>query len=76
MAADGGIFAFGSAKFFGSEGGQHLGAPMVGVVPAPGGKGYWLDAGDGGVFGFGTAPFEGSMAGTTLTAPVVGMATN
>jgi hypothetical protein len=32
VAADGGIFAFGSAQFYGSMGGQHLNAPVVGMA--------------------------------------------
>ena len=29
---DGGIFTFGNAEFYGSMGGQHLNAPMVGIA--------------------------------------------
>jgi hypothetical protein len=32
VAADGGIFAFGDAHFFGSAGGLRLNSPVVGIV--------------------------------------------
>ena len=67
------MFNFGDAGFFGSMGGQHLDAPVVGLDPSPDGEGYWLAAADGGVFNFGDAGFFGSMGGTPLNAPVVGM---
>ena len=87
-AADGGVFAFGGAQYFGSMAGQHLNSPVVGLaVDGPGflapsslatrapaaGRGYWEVAGDGGIFAFGAAPFLGSMGGRHLNAPVVGM---
>ena len=75
VAADGGVFAFGDARFDGSMGGTHLNAPVVGISATPDGGGYWLAAADGGVFAFGDAPFEGSMAGSPLSGPVVGIAT-
>ncbi len=71
VGADGGIFAFGSAQFYGSMGGQHLNAPVVGMAAAPGGNGYWLVASDGGIFAFGSAQFYGSMGGYHLNAPMV-----
>jgi len=55
VASDGGIFAFGDAAFEGSEGGQHLNAPLVGMAITPHGKGYWEVASDGGSFAFGDA---------------------
>ncbi|MHB8440209.1 MAG: SpoIID/LytB domain-containing protein [Acidimicrobiales bacterium] len=73
-ATDGGVFAYGSAQFYGSMGGHQLNAPMVGMASLPNGSGYWLDASDGGIFAFGNAPFYGSMGGHHLNAPVVGMA--
>ncbi|HEY1990516.1 MAG TPA: SGNH/GDSL hydrolase family protein [Acidimicrobiales bacterium] len=73
-AADGGVFAFGSAKFAGSAGGSRLSAPVVGMAADPDGTGYWLVAADGGVFAFGSAKFAGSAGGSPLNAPVVGMA--
>jgi hypothetical protein len=72
-AADGGIFAFGSARFYGSEGGHVLEAPVVGMATTPDGGGYWEVAADGGVFAFGDARFYGSEGGRHLEAPVVGM---
>jgi len=74
VAADGGIFAFGSSRFFGSMGGSRLNQPIVAMASAPFGLGYWMVASDGGVFAFGDAPFLGSMGGDALQQPVVGMA--
>ena len=74
VASDGGVFSFGDAQFYGSMGGTHLNAPVVGIAATPDGRGYWLVASDGGVFSFGDAPFEGSMGGTRMNAPVVGIA--
>lgn len=74
-AADGGVFSFGDARFFGSMGGKPLNAPVV-AMAAAGGSGYLLAAADGGVFTFGDARFFGSMASTRLNAPVVGVASD
>ncbi len=74
VGSDGGIFAFGDARFFGSTGAFPLNAPVVGMAATPDGGGYWLVASDGGVFTFGDARFDGSMGGSSLNAPVVGMA--
>ncbi|MGH9109897.1 MAG: right-handed parallel beta-helix repeat-containing protein, partial [Acidimicrobiales bacterium] len=74
VAADGGVFSFGDAGYYGSEGGKPLNSPIVGITPTPDGQGYWLVAADGGVFSFGDATFMGSMGGKPLNAPVVGMA--
>ncbi len=73
-ASDGGIFSFGDASFYGSMGGQHLNAPVVGMAATPYGGGYWLVAADGGIFSFGDAAFYGSMGGWHLNAPIVGIA--
>jgi hypothetical protein len=78
VASDGGVFAFGGLPFYGSMGGRHLNAPMVGIAPtevAAGadGKGYWTVASDGGVFSFGAAPFRGSMGSVRLNRPMVGI---
>ncbi len=74
VAADGGIFSFGDANFYGSTGGMTLNKPIVGMAATPDGKGYWLVAADGGIFSFGNANFYGSTGGMTLNKPIVGMA--
>jgi hypothetical protein len=74
LAADGGVFAFGNARFYGSTGNIRLTQRIVGGVSAPDGGGYWLVAADGGVFAFGGARFYGSTGNVHLTQPVVGMA--
>jgi hypothetical protein len=73
VAADGGIFAFGDAGFYGSMGGKHLDKPVVGIATTPSGDGYWEVASDGGIFTFGNASFYGSVGGHALDAPVVGI---
>ncbi len=73
-ASDGGVFAFGDARFRGSMGGTRLDQPVVDIATTPSGKGYWLVASDGGIFAFGDADFRGSMGGIRLVQPVVGMA--
>jgi Glycosyl hydrolases family 43 len=73
VGADGGVFTFGSAGFYGSTGSMHLNKPVVGMAATPDGKGYWLVASDGGVFAFGDAGFYGSTGGIVLNKPVVGM---
>ena len=74
VAADGGIFTFGTAGFFGSEGAKPLNRPIVGMASTPDGGGYWLVASDGGIFAFGDAGFFGSEGAKPLNRPIVGMA--
>jgi SpoIID/LytB domain protein len=73
-AADGGVFSFGDAHFYGSMGGHPLNQPMVGMAPTADRQGYWQVAADGGIFSFGDAHFYGSMGGRPLNQPIVGMA--
>ena len=55
VASDGGIFAFGDARFYGSMG-EHRPQPTGGGHGLqPGTAGYWLVAADGGLFSFGNA---------------------
>jgi hypothetical protein len=75
VGADGGIFDFGDAGFFGSMGGTHLNEPIVGLAPTPDGQGYWLVGADGGIFALGDAPFIGSLAGQSLNGRIVGTGT-
>jgi hypothetical protein len=74
VAADGGVFTFGDAGFFGSAANLRLSQPVVGMAATPTGMGYWLVAADGGVFTFGDAGFFGSAANLRLSRPVVGTA--
>ncbi len=69
VAADGGIFNFGDAGFYGNpytygitglSGSRPLAAPIVGMAATPDGRGYWLVAADGGIFNFGDAGFYGN----------------
>jgi cell wall-associated NlpC family hydrolase len=78
FAADGGIFAFGDARFYGSTGGIHLNQPVVALVatstnrPGPQDRGYWLVGSDGGVFAY-SAPFVGSLGSAVLSEPIAQM---
>jgi hypothetical protein len=66
-ASDGGIFAFGDARFLGSTGAIKLNRPIVAMATTPTGDGYWLTASDGGIFAFGNAPFLGSASRNAAT---------
>lgn len=68
--ADGGVFAYGDAPFFGSAAPNHPSAPIVAMAATADGLGYRLFAADGGVFDFGDAVFHGSMAGRPLAGPI------
>ncbi|MGQ0520683.1 MAG: hypothetical protein ACT4PX_05995, partial [Actinomycetota bacterium] len=70
VASDGGIFAFGDARFLGSTGAIKLNQPIVAMAVSATGLGYRFVASDGGVFCFGDARFLGSAAnqGVTITA--------
>lgn len=75
VAADGGVFAFGDARFAGSVADRSLAAPIVGIAAAPHGNGYWLVGSDGGVFAFGDAAFHGAMGNPgAMIAPIVAIA--
>jgi photosystem II stability/assembly factor-like uncharacterized protein len=74
VAADGGIFNFGNAGFYGSAGSLPLNKPVVGMAPTTDKAGYWLVATDGGIFNYGDAGFFGSAGSLPLNKPVVGMA--
>ncbi len=63
VAADGGIFSFGAAGFYGSAAGTVLRRPVTGISPTADRRGYWLAAADGGIFAFGDAGYFGSIPG-------------
>lgn len=82
--ADGGIFSFGNAHFYGSAAGLPLAQPVTGMAATPDDNGYWLASANGEVFAFGDAVFHGSLPGLGigpagartaphLSAPVVGI---
>jgi hypothetical protein len=73
VASDGGVFAFGDAKFEGScPGIGSCSGRAVAVMPDGTGNGYWLVTNTGGVYSFGDAPFYG--ATRTQSTPVVNAA--
>ncbi len=74
VASNGAVSTFGNAGNYGSEAGQPLNAPIVGMAATPDNKGYWLVGADGGIFTFGDAGYYGSEGGQHLNQPIVGMA--
>jgi hypothetical protein len=74
VAADGGVFNYGSANFYGSTGSLKLNQPIVGIAATQDQGGYWLVASDGGVFSYGDASFWGSTGSLKLNKPIVGIA--
>jgi hypothetical protein len=76
VASDGGIFAYGDAKFYGSAGNIHLNQPIIGLTRTLDGHGYWIVASDGGIFTYGDAKFYGSLGGIPQSIPVIGLVAN
>ncbi len=73
VASDGGVFAFGDARFEGSCPGMGgCSGAAVAVVPDASGNGYWLITQTGNVYAFGDAPFYGSPGnqGSPVTSAV------
>ncbi len=64
VGADGSVYAFGRAGFFGSLGGDHLNQPVVGMAATD--RGYVTVSTDGGVFTFGGVGFYGSLGASHL----------
>ncbi|MCL2393226.1 MAG: CHAP domain-containing protein, partial [Acidimicrobiaceae bacterium] len=76
VAADGGIFSFGDARFYGSLGADtNLPAGIVGMAPTPDGKGYLLVGNGGGVYAFGDAVYRGQSSAIQPTEVITGIAT-
>jgi hypothetical protein len=63
VAADGGIFTFGDAKFFGSVPGIAANQQAAAMAATPTGKGYWILSRNGAVYTFGDAIAMKSVAG-------------
>jgi hypothetical protein len=74
--ADGGVFAFGDAPFFGSLPAASppvtVQAPIIALAPTPGGRGYWMAGADGGVFAFGDGKYLGSLPALGISLPTDG----
>jgi hypothetical protein len=70
VAADGGVFSFGDAKFFGAGTDLHLKRNVIGMAVAQSARGYWLATNNGGVYSFGDAKFYGAPTSHTR-GPVV-----
>ena len=72
-AQDGGIFSFG-VPFFGSQGGQPLPGPIVGLASAPGGAGYALADANGAVYAHGANATDCTGVSGPLNKPIVAVA--
>ena len=72
-AADGGVFAFGDAPFYGSLGNIPQSRPVVAMTATANGRGYWFTNSNGAVTAYGDATYWGS-APQVIAQPVVGMA--
>ena len=70
-SADGGVFAFGDAPFFGGAGSVRLPFPIVSIIADPTGTGYWLIGSQGTVLTYGAAQFFGSPVNVALSSPIV-----
>jgi hypothetical protein len=70
----GGVFTYGTARYYGGMAGDAIADPIVGIAAVPDGTGYWLVSSDGGVFTYGTARYYGGMGGQALASPMVGIA--
>jgi hypothetical protein len=73
VAADGTVWSFGGAPYYGDLAGASLSAPIVAMAADAATGGYWLVGADGGVYAF-HAPFYGSTGRLHLARPVVGAA--
>ncbi len=71
VASDGGVFAFGDARFAGScPGIGGCSGKAVAVMPDHSGNGYWLVTSTGSVYTFGDAPYFGAPGHGTVTSAV------
>jgi hypothetical protein len=73
LGKDGGVFSFGTAKYYGSIGNLGGARQAVSMAADPDGEGYWFVGPDGGIYAY-KAPFWGSTGNLKLTRPIVGMA--
>jgi len=71
---DGGVYAFGGARFFGSAATSRLPHPVVAMAATPTGDGYWLVTRGGGVHAFGDATVLPQTGGGPIAVSILGMA--
>ena len=74
VAADGGIFTFGDARFYGSTGALRLNQPIVGMAATPIRQRLLARRADGGIFTFGDARFHGAATNRADPTPIIGIA--
>lgn len=81
LLADGAVYAFGDAKWYGDLRGADWtggpvppGAPVVSIAASSDGKGYFVVAATGSVYAFGDADYHGSRGGKSTDGSVVGIA--
>jgi hypothetical protein len=72
--SDGGVFAFGDARFGGSLARLPLAARIVGIATDATGGGYWTTGAEGHVYPFGDATYYGSEDYNIVHEPVAGIA--
>ena len=74
LGADGGVFTYGDAGFYGSHA-TGVYSPLVGIARTPDGHGYWIAGNSGVVYNFGDASSGGASSGGYYAgaAPVVGI---
>ncbi len=70
VAADGGIFTFGDARFFGSWAADDLPVPVVGIVASPDGGGYTVATANGVVLALGDGQAYGGLTLNPDATPV------
>ncbi|MEP7022430.1 MAG: phage tail tip lysozyme [Actinomycetota bacterium] len=80
LSAQGGVYSYGGAPFYGSAAGKSsfAGQTAVRLAAAPAGTGYWIVSASGGIYPFGSAKSYGAAAGQSSFAgqTAVGMAVN
>lgn len=74
VAANGRVFAFGDARFFGGVSVLPSTVRIAAMAVDPAAPGYWLVSSDGRVFAFGAAKYYWSSVYNTIREPVVGIA--
>ena len=73
LGKDGGVFSFGTAKYYGSIGYLGGARQVVSMAADPDHEGYWFVGPDGGIYAY-KAPFWGSTGNIKLARPIVAMA--